>query len=300
MKFSLAIPLVAAAALVSGHASPVSEPPRTIIGRDAPSSTDAAGSNQNNSNMVIVTNIVTVTASADNAQPTDANGGEGQADKSDVGKDMEESMGGIPAEGMTPANPQVVGAAPGPNSDTQEAQQPTADQQDQNGGIPAEGMTPANPQVVGAAPGPSGSSEEAAQTPQDQPTESTPQESQTIAESSASADGGSSQGSSGDTYTGDGTYYTPGLGSCGKTNTESDLIAAINAPQYGANANPNQAGVCGKCAQVKGPKGEVKVTITDRCPVCKSGDLDLSPAAFNKIGNPSDGRISISWSFVDC
>ncbi|KAJ2799205.1 hypothetical protein H4S07_005501, partial [Coemansia furcata] len=84
---------------------------------------------------------------------------------------------------------------------------------------------------------------------------------------------------SGGSFTGDGTFFSPGLGSCGITNTDSDLIAAIPAPQYGTNANPNNAEVCGKCALVTGPKGQVRVTITDRCPVCKTGDLDLSPSA---------------------
>ncbi|KAJ2743605.1 hypothetical protein GGI20_003611 [Coemansia sp. BCRC 34301] len=107
-------------------------------------------------------------------------------------------------------------------------------------------------------------------------------------------------GNSGDTFTGDGTYFSPGLGSCGRTNSDTDLIAAIPAPQYGTNANPNNAEVCGKCALVKGPKGQVKVTITDRCPVCKAGDLDLSPSAFEKIGDFAAGRIPISWSFVSC
>ncbi|ORX69079.1 barwin-like endoglucanase, partial [Linderina pennispora] len=92
----------------------------------------------------------------------------------------------------------------------------------------------------------------------------------------------------------------PGLGSCGLTNTDTDMIAAISAPQYGTTANPNNAPICGKCALVNGPKGQVKVKIVDRCPVCKTGDLDLSPSAFEKIGNFDDGRISISWSFVDC
>ncbi|KAI8318774.1 barwin-like endoglucanase, partial [Martensiomyces pterosporus] len=101
-------------------------------------------------------------------------------------------------------------------------------------------------------------------------------------------------------FAGDGTYYTPGLGSCGLTNTDSDLIAAINAPQYGTNANPNNAPICGQCALVKGPKGQVKVKITDRCPVCKHGDLDLSPSAFEKVGDFDAGRIQISWSFVAC
>ncbi|ORX69489.1 barwin-like endoglucanase, partial [Linderina pennispora] len=99
------------------------------------------------------------------------------------------------------------------------------------------------------------------------------------------------------TFAGEGTYYDPGLGACGKTNKGTELIAAINAPQYGNTPNPNNAPVCGKCALVKGPLGQVKVKIVDRCPVCKTGDLDLSPSAFNKIGKKADGRIKITWSF---
>ncbi|KAJ2654232.1 hypothetical protein IWW48_006242 [Coemansia sp. RSA 1200] len=115
-----------------------------------------------------------------------------------------------------------------------------------------------------------------------------------------SSDGGASSGNS-ETFSGDGTYYTPGLGSCGETNSDSDMVAAINAPQYGASSgDPNSASVCGKCALVKGDKGQVKVKIVDKCPPCKHGDLDLSTAAFKQIGNTDDGRIPITWSFVDC
>ncbi|KAJ2402724.1 hypothetical protein GGI23_000508 [Coemansia sp. RSA 2559] len=111
---------------------------------------------------------------------------------------------------------------------------------------------------------------------------------------------GGSNGGFGQKFSGDGTYFTPGLGACGKTNTEDDLIAAINAPQYGTFANPNTAPVCGRCALVKGSLGQIKVAITDKCPPCKYGDLDLSPAAFQEIGDMEDGRIPITWSFVDC
>ncbi|KAI8318777.1 barwin-like endoglucanase, partial [Martensiomyces pterosporus] len=98
-------------------------------------------------------------------------------------------------------------------------------------------------------------------------------------------------------FSGDGTFYSPGLGSCGINSSESELVAAINAPQYGTTPNPNNAPVCGRCALVTGPNGQVKVKIVDRCPVCKTGDLDLSPAAFNQIGSAAAGRIKISWSF---
>jgi hypothetical protein len=45
--------------------------------------------------------------------------------------------------------------------------------------------------------------------------------------------------------------------------------------------------------------GGVTVTIVDRCPVCAEYDLDLSPAAYNVLGDPDAGRIEIEWRWLD-
>ncbi|MRG91728.1 hypothetical protein GF068_07290 [Polyangium spumosum] len=60
------------------------------------------------------------------------------------------------------------------------------------------------------------------------------------------------------------------------------------------------SGVCGACAQVKGPDGEVTVRIVDLCPECVHGDIDLSPDAFARLAPLEKGRIPISWQFVPC
>ncbi|CAG8487318.1 12091_t:CDS:2 [Ambispora gerdemannii] len=73
-----------------------------------------------------------------------------------------------------------------------------------------------------------------------------------------------------------------GVGSCGGSNTDKDFVAALNSPQFGVYANPANSPVCGACIKINGPKGSVKVKIMDKCPVCKSGDVDLSPIAFNQ------------------
>ncbi|KAI9316449.1 RlpA-like double-psi beta-barrel-protein domain-containing protein-containing protein, partial [Dichotomocladium elegans] len=88
-----------------------------------------------------------------------------------------------------------------------------------------------------------------------------------------------------------------GVGSCGKDNSDSELVAALNAPQMGSSGNPNNNSNCGRKARVKGPKGSVTVTIVDTCPPCKKGDLDLSPAAFAKIADFAKGRVAISWQW---
>jgi expansin (peptidoglycan-binding protein) len=101
------------------------------------------------------------------------------------------------------------------------------------------------------------------------------------------------------TYSGDGTYYAAtGGGACSfePTSAQPLLVAAMNDPQY--SSPPAQ--VCGSCAHVTGPDGQVTVRIVDLCPECLTGSLDLSPDAFAYLSPLSAGRIAISWDFVPC
>ncbi|KAI7871271.1 RlpA-like double-psi beta-barrel-protein domain-containing protein-containing protein [Spinellus fusiger] len=99
-------------------------------------------------------------------------------------------------------------------------------------------------------------------------------------------------------FSGDGTFYTVGLGSCGTDDSDSELVAALNAPQMSNGANPNSNPNCGRRAVVTGPKGTVTVKVVDTCPPCKAGDLDLSPAAFGKIADFNAGRVHITWNWA--
>ncbi|KAF0687751.1 Aste57867_20535 [Aphanomyces stellatus] len=76
---------------------------------------------------------------------------------------------------------------------------------------------------------------------------------------------------------------------------------ALNNDQYGSG------GHCGRCVSVTctDPRCTNKGTavvgqITDRCPECKSGDLDMSLPMFQKITGFTTDRLQISWTFVDC
>ncbi|KAG1450683.1 hypothetical protein G6F56_008275 [Rhizopus delemar] len=89
---------------------------------------------------------------------------------------------------------------------------------------------------------------------------------------------------------GDGTFYEVGLGSCGNTNTDTELVAALSSSLMSSGS------YCGKSITVKSSSKSVTVKVVDSCPSCSKGDVDLSPAAFKKLAELSEGRISITWS----
>ncbi|KAJ3814512.1 hypothetical protein F5876DRAFT_72860 [Lentinula aff. lateritia] len=96
-----------------------------------------------------------------------------------------------------------------------------------------------------------------------------------------------------DSTTGDFTYYVAGLGACGTTNTASDYIVALNSDQWDGGSH------CYEMVTLSyGGK-----TVTDECPTCAYGQLDLTYSLFaalsggdpNQIGEMYGG----TWSFAD-
>ncbi|KAJ1925023.1 hypothetical protein GGI09_000930 [Coemansia sp. S100] len=266
-------------------------------------------------NVVVVTETLTVTAGAkpptSSIKPTTMH----SSGKLVINEVKTVTAGGN-NEAAAAGSPTPASQAPAPTSQAAEipvaqnspaAVPPAAASSPAAASVPAKAsssappaVAPAPAQTPAASQAPQPSAPAASQAPQPSAPAASQAPQPTSGNPGGNAGGSTAGSTGGDSFTGDGTFFSPGLGSCGLTNSDSDLIAAIPAPQYGTNANPNNAEVCGKCALVKGPKGQVKVKITDRCPVCKTGDLDLSPSAFQQIGDFDAGRIPISWSFVAC
>jgi expansin (peptidoglycan-binding protein) len=97
----------------------------------------------------------------------------------------------------------------------------------------------------------------------------------------------------GATRSGEGTYYgATGEGACSFDASSNRMVAAMNHTDYAGSA------ACGEYVTVTGPKGTITVRITDECPECAAGDIDLSGEAFALIADrwpvacPSPGR---SW-----
>ncbi|KAM5350373.1 hypothetical protein ACJ41O_006878 [Fusarium nematophilum] len=89
------------------------------------------------------------------------------------------------------------------------------------------------------------------------------------------------------------TYYNPGLGACGQTHTDGDMVVAVSAALFDADRP------CGRQIRVRGDAGEALVTVVDRCGGCAYNDLDLSPVAFQQsIGDLGIGRRVASWDWA--
>ncbi|KAI8144149.1 RlpA-like double-psi beta-barrel-protein domain-containing protein-containing protein [Fennellomyces sp. T-0311] len=92
-------------------------------------------------------------------------------------------------------------------------------------------------------------------------------------------------------YTGEGTFYTVGLGSCGQTNSDSENVAALSSSLMSDGKN------CGRSLTVTSGSKSVTVKAVDTCPSCPEGNVDLSPSAFKKLADLDEGRISITWDW---
>jgi len=104
-------------------------------------------------------------------------------------------------------------------------------------------------------------------------------------------------------FTGDFTWYNPsvGIGACGRRNSDSELVVALNAPQFDPQTpggNPNNNRLCGRRVRLNFQGRSADATIVDRCPGCRNGDLDLSPALFQRFASLGTGRIRGTWDFI--
>ncbi|CAE6420318.1 unnamed protein product [Rhizoctonia solani] len=88
------------------------------------------------------------------------------------------------------------------------------------------------------------------------------------------------------------TWFNTGLGACGKVTNDNQLIVALGPGPY------NNGKMCGKTITVKNAKSGKSTTakVVDLCPSCGPNNIDLSPAAFKKLGSLSAGVLSVTWS----
>lgn len=107
------------------------------------------------------------------------------------------------------------------------------------------------------------------------------------------------------TYTGDLTYYGPGMGACGVVSGDDDPIVAVSHYVFDAvqaGSNPNANPLCGRKIRAErndnGAMKSVDLTVVDRCTGCQPDDLDVSPGMFAKLADPTLGRVTVTWAWL--
>ncbi len=94
----------------------------------------------------------------------------------------------------------------------------------------------------------------------------------------------------GTVHRGKATFYdAQGPGNCSFAAPADGLFVALGPAEY------DGAAACGGYLDVTGPKGTVRVKITDQCPECAPGHLDLSRAAFTRIADPVQGIVPVTY-----
>src|SRR5580693_8584865 len=95
---------------------------------------------------------------------------------------------------------------------------------------------------------------------------------------------------------GEATHYelaAGGMGNCSYPSPPAgQLYVALSPAEYGA------AAACGSYLQVTGPDGSVTVEVTDQCPECQAGHIDLSEQAFARIAPLNAGLVPVSYHTI--
>ncbi|KAF5331180.1 hypothetical protein D9619_005508 [Psilocybe cf. subviscida] len=87
------------------------------------------------------------------------------------------------------------------------------------------------------------------------------------------------------------TFFAAGLGACGKVNSGSDFIVALNSAQYNGGAH------CFETITISAEGKTHSAQIVDECPGCPFGGLDFSEGLFKFFAPESVGVLTGSWNF---
>jgi len=86
------------------------------------------------------------------------------------------------------------------------------------------------------------------------------------------------------------SFYKAGLGACGKVNSESDFIVALNQQQF------DSGDFCFKTITITYNGKSAQAQIVDRCVECPYGALDFSRGLFDYFASEDLGYIYGSWN----
>ncbi|KAI8983048.1 hypothetical protein BDB01DRAFT_792204 [Pilobolus umbonatus] len=99
-------------------------------------------------------------------------------------------------------------------------------------------------------------------------------------------------------FRGSGTFFHPvteggALGSCGFRANDQSRICAMNIKQFGMASRKSPW--CFLQLRVQSGDRTTVCTVTDSCPGCSEGSLDMTPAVFSDLAPKVKGKIPIEW-----
>jgi len=87
------------------------------------------------------------------------------------------------------------------------------------------------------------------------------------------------------------SFYAAGTGACGKVNSATDFIVALNSAQYGTGS------YCFQMITISYGGKTTQAQIVDECMGCPYGGLDFSTSLFTYFASESAGIIYGEWTF---
>ncbi|MEW2372627.1 RlpA-like double-psi beta-barrel domain-containing protein [Streptomyces sp. NPDC006656] len=99
----------------------------------------------------------------------------------------------------------------------------------------------------------------------------------------------------GETYKGSATFYSPGLGACGKVIKDSDFAVALDPTMFGPGYPSSN---CGRKVVITYKGKSITATVLDEAPGAGRYGLDLTPGAFKAIAPLDKARVDVTWRFA--
>jgi expansin (peptidoglycan-binding protein) len=80
------------------------------------------------------------------------------------------------------------------------------------------------------------------------------------------------------------------------------MICAVSHLVFDAastSSNPNDNPLCGLKIRIRRDGQSVDVKVVDRCVGCAETDLDVTEAAFEKVAEIPQGRVTMQWAWLE-
>ncbi|MFF3013799.1 hypothetical protein [Streptomyces sp. NPDC057939] len=98
-----------------------------------------------------------------------------------------------------------------------------------------------------------------------------------------------------ETHKGSATFFSPGMGACGKVIKDSDRAVALDPTMFGPGYPSSN---CGRKIVITYKGKSITATVLDEAPGASRYGLDLTPGAFKALAPLDKRKIDVTWHFA--